>query len=61
VSLLACERAVERLGDVCAAEGKFWSNFVTKTKGMSPDERAKALEADEEVREAGDVAPRGLC
>lgn len=31
------------------AEGKFWSNFARETKGMNPMERARALEANEDI------------
>ncbi|KAA0155167.1 hypothetical protein FNF29_01918 [Cafeteria roenbergensis] len=38
-------------GDVPLAPGKWWHSFVSKTKDMSADDKAAALEADEELEE----------
>ena len=38
--------------------GTFFHNFITRTKGMSPDERATALEEDDALDAAQAVATR---
>jgi ubiquitin carboxyl-terminal hydrolase L3 len=47
-------------GPVPLTKGKFWSNFLAKTASMTPDERAKALEEDTEVRAAIQRAHNGV-